>query len=317
MSPHLQANSDWASENRYEFHAESDGPLAQAAGGMDVFRRAEAYRDHVVGLHRGRPFEVFDFKKRKMGANSWSTWHTVVLLPLGELALPAFALWPRRETGGINLLGLKGLELTLSPAASLFDRNLLDAFNRNYTLFAGGAFGTVQASIQAPGQPLPGVAEMSAVCKPGVLGFLSAAVTGAIEVRDGYLVVCAPATRLVRPAYDDVILQGAERERLLAVANDLLDALANASQEAPLRDLAIVNSFNPKKLLGAVFGAFAGFILSSFLSFFLLFFIPDKKAFFSFLFDEKYAFIGLFAALFLIALGGCVVGSFIGRRLVR
>jgi hypothetical protein len=317
MSHHLQANSDWARENRYDFHAESGGPFAQVASGMDVFRRAVAYRGHVIGQHRGRPFEVFDFKKEKTGTNSWSTWHTVVLLPLGDLALPNFALWPRRETGGMNFLGVKGLDLTLPPAASLFDRTLLDAFNRNYSLFAGGAFGTVQAAIEAPGQPLPGLAEMSAVCKPGVLGFLSAAVTGAIEVRDGYLVVCAPETRLVRPAYADVILQGAERERLLTVANDLLDVLADASQEAPLRDLVIGSSFNPKKLLGAVFGAFVGFILSSFLSVILLFLIPDKKSFLSFLFDENYAFYGLSGVLFLLVLGGCLLGSFIGKRLVR
>lgn len=317
MSHHLQANTDWARENRYDFHAESGGPFAQVASGMDVFRRAVAYRGHVIGQHRGRPFEVFDFKKEKTGTDSWSTWHTVVLLPLGDLALPAFALWPRRETGGMNFLGVKGLDLTLPPAASLFDRTLLDAFNRNYSLFAGGAFGTVQAAIEAPGQPLPGLAEMSAVCKPGVLGFLSAAVTGAIEVRDGYLVVCASETHLVRPAYADVILQGAERERLLTVANDLLDVLADASQEAPLRDLVIGSSFNPKKLLGAVFGAFVGFILSSFLSAILLFLIPDKKSFLSFLFDENYAFYGLSAVLFLLVLGGCLLGSFIGKRLVR
>ncbi|MDP5019352.1 MAG: hypothetical protein NWP71_01405, partial [Opitutales bacterium] len=206
---------------------------------------------------------------------------------------------------------------TLPPAASLFDRTLLDAFNRNYSLFAGGAFGTVQAAIEAPGQPLPGLAEMSAVCKPGVLGFLSAAGSGAIEVRDGYLVVCAPETRLVRPAYADVILQGAERKRLLTVANDLLDVLADASQEAPLRDLVIGSSFNPKQLLGAVFGAFIGFILSSFLSVILLFLIPDKKSFLSFFFEENYAFYGLSGVLFLLVLGGCLLGSFIGKRVVR
>ena len=119
MSHHLQANSDWALENRYDFHAESGGPFAQVASGMDVFRRAVAYRGHVIGQHRGRPFEVFDFKKEKTGTDSWSTWHTVVLLPLGDLALPNFALWPRRETGGMNFLGVKGLDLTLPPAASL------------------------------------------------------------------------------------------------------------------------------------------------------------------------------------------------------
>ena len=317
MSHHLQANSDWALENRYDFHAESGGPFAQVASGMDVFRRAVAYRGHVIGQHRGRPFEVFDFKKEKTGTDSWSTWHTVVLLPLGDLALPNFALWPRRETGGMNFLGVKGLDLTLPPAASLFDRTLLDAFNRNYSLFAGGAFGTVQAAIEAPGQPLPGLAEMSAVCKQGVLGFLSAAGSGAIEVRDGYLVVCAPETRLVRPAYADVILQGAERKRLLTVANDLLDVLADASQEAPLRDLVIGSSFNQKQLLGAVFGAFIGFILSSFLSVILLFLIPDKKSFLSFFFEENYAFYGLSGVLFLLVLGGCLLGSFIGKRVVR
>jgi hypothetical protein len=40
---------------------------------MDVFRRAQAYRGHVVGQHRGRPFEVFDFQKEAARPDSWST----------------------------------------------------------------------------------------------------------------------------------------------------------------------------------------------------------------------------------------------------
>ena len=301
MTDHLQANSDWARENRYEFQADSAGPFARVARGMDVFRRAQAYRDHAVGQHRGRPFEVFDFQKEASGADDWSTWHTVVLLPLGHLALPAFALWPRRETGGMNFLGIKGLDLTLPPSASLFDRQLVDDFNRHYSLFAGGAFESVQAAIEAPGQPVPGLAEMSAVCKPGVLSFLSAAVVGAIEVRDGYLVVCAPETRLVRPTHADVILQGAERERLLAIANDLLDALGNAAREAPLRELAIGNSFNPKHLLGAILGGFAGFVLGGFLGVLSLFLLEEKRLY----------------LIPLLAFGGALLGSMIGKRLRR
>jgi hypothetical protein len=301
MTNHLQANSDWARENRYEFHADSAGPFAQVARGMDVFRRAQAYRGHVVGQHRGRPFEVLDFQKEASGADAWPTWHTVVLLPLGNLALPAFALWPRRETAGMNFLGIKGLDLTLPPAASLFDRKLVDDFNRNYSLFAGGAFGSVQASIEAPGQPVPGLAEMSAVCKPGVLSFLSTAVTGAIEVRAGYLVVCASETRQVRPAHADVILQGAERERLLAVASDLLDTLGNAAREAPLRDLAIGNSFNPKHVLGAILGGFAGFALGGFLGVLSLFLLEEKRLY----------------LIPLLAVGGALLGSMIGKRLRR
>lgn len=301
MTDHLQANSDWARENRYEFHAESAGPFAQVAHGMDVLRRAQAYRDHAVGQHRGRPFEVFDFQEEKSGVDAWPNWRTVVLLPLGNLALPACALWPRRETVGMNFLGIKGLDLALPPAASVFDRKLVDDFNRNYSLFAGGAFGSAQAAIAAPGQPVPGLAEMSAVCKPGVLSFLSTAVTGAIEVRDGYLVVCAPETRQVRPAYADVILQGAERERLLAVANDLLDALANAAREAPLRDLAIGNSFNPKHVLGAILGGFAGFALGGFLGVLSLFVLEEKRLY----------------LIPLLAIGGALLGSMLGKRLRR
>lgn len=301
MTDHLQANSDWASENRHEFHAESAGPFAQRARRMDVFRRAQAYRDHAVGQHRGRPFEVFDFQEEKSGVDAWPNWRTVVLLPLGNLALPAFALWPRRETVGMNFLGIKGLDLALPPAASVFDRKLVDDFNRNYSLFAGGAFGSAQAVIAAPGQPVPGLAEMSAVCKPGVLSFLSTAVTGAIEVRDGYLLVCAPETRQVRPAYADVILQGADRERLLAVANDLLDALANAAREAPLRDLAIGNSFNPKQVFGAILGGFAGFALGGFLGVLSLFVLEEKRLY----------------LIPLLAIGGALLGSMLGKRLRR
>lgn len=301
MTDHLQANSDWASENRHEFHAESAGPFAQRARGMDVFRRAQAYRDHAVGQHRGRPFEVLDFQEEKSGVDAWPNWRTVVLLPLGNLALPAFALWPRRETVGMNFLGIKGLDLALPSAASVFDRKLVDDFNRNYSLFAGGAFGSAQAVIAAPGQPVPGLAEMSTVCKPGVLSFLSTAVTGAIEVRDGYLLVCAPETRQVRPAYADVILQGADRERLLAVANDLLDALANAAREAPLRDLAIGNSFNPKQVLGAILGGFAGFALGGFLGVLSLFVLEEKRLY----------------LIPLLAIGGALLGSMIGKRLRR
>lgn len=301
MTDHLQANSDWASENRHEFHAESAGPFAQRARGMDVFRRAQAYRDHAVGQHRGRPFEVLDFQEEKSGVDAWPNWRTVVLLPLGNLALPAFALWPRRETVGMNFLGIKGLDLALPSAASVFDRKLVDDFNRNYSLFAGGAFGSAQAVIAAPGQPVPGLAEMSAVCKPGVLSFLSTAVTGAIEVRDGYLLVCAPETRQVRPAYADVILQGAEREGLLAVANDLLDALANAAREAPLRDLAIGNSFNPKHVLGAILGGFAGFALGGFLGVVSLFVLEEKRLY----------------LIPLLAIGGALLGSMLGKRLRR
>ena len=301
MTDHLQANSDWARENRYEFQADSAGPFAQVARGMDVFRRAQAYRDHAVGQHRGRPFEVFDFQKEALGADAYSTWHTVVLLPLGNLALPACALWPRRVTGWMSFLGIKGPDLALPPAASLFDRKLVDDFNRHYSLFAGGAFGSVQAAIEAPGQPVPGLAEMSAVCKPAVLSFLSTAVTGAIEVRDGYLVVCAPETRRVRPAHADVILQGAERERLLAIANDLLDALANAAREAPLRDLAIGDSFNPKHVLGAILGGFAGFALGGFLGVVSLFALEEKRLY----------------LIPLLAFVGALLGSMIGKRLRR
>lgn len=301
MTDHLQANSDWARENRHEFHAESGGPFAQRARGMDVFRRAQAYRDHAVGQHRGRPFEVLDFQEEKSGVDAWPNWRTVVLLPLGNLALPAFALWPRRETAGMNFLGIKGLDLALPPAASVFDRKLVDDFNRNYSLFAGEAFWSAQAVIAAPGQPVPGLAEMSAVCKPAVLTFLSTAVTGAIEVRDGYLLVCAPETRQVRPAYADVILQGADRERLLAVANDLLDALANAAREAPLRDLAIGNSFNPKQVLGAILGGFAGFALGGFLGVLSLFVLEEKRLY----------------LIPLLAIGGALLGSMLGKRLRR
>jgi hypothetical protein len=106
---------------------------------------------------------------------------------------------------------------------------------------------------------------------------------------------------LVRPARADVIRQGAERERLLAIANDLLDALGNAAREAPLRDLAIGNSFNPKQPLGAILGGFAGFALGGFLGVLSLFVLEEKRLY----------------LIPLLAIGGALLGSMLGKRLRR
>jgi hypothetical protein len=208
---------------------------------------------------------------------------------------------PRRETGGMNFLGIKGLDLKVNPLAPPDERRLVDAFNKNYSLFAGGAFEAMEASIKSADHLVPGLSDMASICKPGVLRFLSTASTGTNEFQNGFLAVCAPETRIIRGAFSDTILQGRERESLLAVANDLLDVLSNAASEAPLRALTLENTFRPAQLLGSIIGGVVGFCLGGFIGILLLFLLKEKQLF----------------LIPVLALGGAALGRFIGKMLTQ
>ena len=301
MRNDLRQNAGWAQENRHEFHAVSEGALYEEARGLKVFRRAEGFREHVVGTHRDRPFEVLDIRELKSfdGASGY-VWKTVVLVPVEGLELPDFDLWPRRETRGMGLLGMKGLDLNLAPGASADEHALVDAFNRNYSLFAGGAFDAVGAAIKPADYRVPSPADLAPVCKPGALKLLSTSVTGIIEVRQGFLAIQAPEMQAIAGSLRDVIVEGTERESLLNVANDLLDALAKAPHEPALRSLQLVNTFNPRQVLGSVIGGLVGFGLGGFLGILSLF-----------LFDAAIYLIPLLAFVL------CALGGFVGKRLTR
>jgi hypothetical protein len=302
-------NLTWAQENGYHFHAETDGAISAGARSLDIFREAEDFRDHVLGMYRDRPFEILDFKYEvQVGGDFVSIWKTVVLIPTAGLDLPNFDLLPRREMQGMNFLGVKGLNLKLPANAPLDDRQLVDAFNKNYSLFAGGAFEAMHAAIKSADQLVPIMANMASICKPGVLRFLSTATTGYIEVQNGYLAICAPETRIMTGAMSDIILQGRERESLLAITNDLLDLLANTASETPLSGLILENTFNPRQVLGSVIGGVIGFLLGGFLGILLLFLPKD-----GYLLPPSDNYLFLIPVL---ALGGVFLGAFIGKTLI-
>jgi hypothetical protein len=125
--------------------------------------------------------------------------------------------------------------------------------------------------------------------------------TGTIEMRNGYIAVWAPETRIIRGAFADTILAGRERESLLAVANDLLDVLQNATREAPLRGLTLENTFKPSHMIGGLIGAGVGFFVGFLIGILLLFLVGKK----------------LFLLIPVLALGGAALGSFVGKRLIR
>jgi hypothetical protein len=302
MNDHKNENAQWAQENGYEFHSESEGVISEGARSLDIFRRADGFRDHVLGVHRNRPFEILDIMVSEHSGNGYFfVWKTIVVIPTAGLNLPNFDLLPRRETGGMNFLGIKGLDLKVNPLAPPDERQMVDAFNKNYSLFAGGAFEAMEASIKSADHLVPSLSDVATICKPSVLRFLSTAVTGFIEVQDGYLAIRAPETRIIRPGVSDTILKGRERESLLNVANDLLDVLANAASEAPLRALTLENTFNPRQLLGGIIGAAIGFFLGGFSGVVLLFLLEDRHLF-------------LIPAL---ALGCAAIGHSIGKMLTR
>ena len=302
MNDQQNENARWARENGYEFHAESEGVTSEGARRLDILRKADRCRDHVLGVYRNRQFEILDaWVETNDSTGHFFVWETIVVVPTSGLKLPNFDLLPRRETGGMNFLGIKGLDLKLAPTAPPEERRLVDAFNKNYSLFGGGAFEAMEAAIQSGGHGVPSLTEMAAVCKPGILRFLSTATTGFIEVQDGYLAIRAPRTRIISGALNDTILQGKERESLLTVANDFLDVLVNASSEAPLRALSLDNTFRPAGFLGAIIGAGIGFFVGLFASIILLIG-----------FKGEYLFL-----IPLLIVGGIFLGRFIGWKVTR
>ena len=62
--PHQTENAEWAQQNGYEYHAKSEGVIADGARSLDIFRKADGCRDHVLGVHRNRPFEILDAWER-------------------------------------------------------------------------------------------------------------------------------------------------------------------------------------------------------------------------------------------------------------
>jgi hypothetical protein len=60
MNDNQNENAKWAQENGYEFHAKSEGVISDGARSLDIFRKADSYRDHVLGVHRNRRFEILD-----------------------------------------------------------------------------------------------------------------------------------------------------------------------------------------------------------------------------------------------------------------
>ena len=119
----------------------------------------------------------------------------------------------------------------------------------------------------------------------------------AAPVINGYLPIGAPETRIITGAFSDIILAGREHGSLLAVANDLLDVLANAAREAPLRALTLENTFRPAQLLGSIIGGVIGFCLGGFTGVILLFLLKEKHLF----------------LIPVLALAGAALGRFIGK----
>lgn len=88
---------------------------------------------------------------------------------------------------------------------------------------------------------------------------------------------------------------------MLAVANDLLDVLANAAREAPLHALTLENTFRPTQFLGSFIGVAIGFFVGLVTS--IILFIVFKGEY--------------FYLLLLVLFGGVVLGRFIGNFLTR
>jgi hypothetical protein len=309
MNDQQNENAQWAQQNGYEFHAGSEGVISEGARSLDIFRKADSFRDHVLGVHRNRPFEILDAWVETYEATGEGgcggygfVWETIVVIPTSGLKLPNFDLMPRRETEGMNFLGIKGLDLKVAPTAPPDEQQLVDAFNSSCSLFAGGAFEAMEAAIKSADHLVPSPSNMAAICKPSVLRFLSTAVTGFIEVQDGYLAIRAPEkVRIIGPDASHTILEGRERESLLTVANDLLDALAISAREAPLQSLTLENTFRPTQFLGSIIGVAIGFFVGVIASIILLIVFKGKYLYFS----------------PLLVLGGVVLGRYIGKMLSR
>ena len=299
MKNHQNENSRWAQENGYEFHAETEGVISEGARDLDIFRRADCFRNHVLGTYRNRPFEILDVTRdhRSVARRTY----TVVLVSTAGLDLPNFDLLPRRESAALNILGIKGLDLKLSDSAPRDERELVNEFNKHYSLFAGGAYEAIEASVTSADHLVPSLADMAFICKPSVLRFLSQITTGFIEVQNGYLAVRAPETRIVTGDFADTVLTGRERENLLTVANDLLDVLQNASREAPLRGLTLQNTLNPTHMIGGLIGAGIGFFGGLFIGILTMCLLGKN----------------FLLLIPVFPLGGAALGNFFGKKLMR
>lgn len=287
MHTHQPENAEWALQNGYEYHPEE----------------AEDRFDHVRGTYRNRPFETYDLRTERNGGDDgyYFYWRTVAVIPINGLHLPNFELVPRRETAGMNFLGVKGLDLHLAPNASPDERAMVDAFKKNYSIFGADARKALEASIKSAPQLVPRLADVASILKPSVLRFLATAVTGSIEVHDGYLTIEAPETRVIRAGISHTILKGSEREGLLNIANDFLEVFANTAYESPLRSLTLENTFRPAQMLGGIIGVAVGFFVGVIVAIVL---------FFKYKGDYMYL-------LPLPIIAGVMLGRFLGHWLTR
>lgn len=106
MKDHHKDNLGWAQKNGYEFHAESKGPIFQDARNLDIFRGAYSFCNHVCGIYRNTPFEIIDVRKETQREDASFVDKTIILIPTAGLDLPNFDLLPRRESVGMNFLGI-------------------------------------------------------------------------------------------------------------------------------------------------------------------------------------------------------------------
>ena len=302
MSQPPSKNSIWAQEHGYQFHAETNGASFEDARKLSIFRRADGYREHVHGVFRGRSFEILDAQVRHNSENvDYHVWQTIVVVRTSGMKLPTFELMPRRETPGMGLLGIKGLELTIPTTASPDEQRLVAAFSKNYSLFRGGAHASIEASLKSTDASLPNADDLALMRKPSVLRFLSTAVTGSIEVRNGLLAIRAPETRVIRAAISDTILEGKDRDDLLTVANDLLDAFANSENESPLGSFSSENTFRPASFAGGLIGGAIGFLLGGGIGILVAFLLKGMS----------------FFLIPVLAFVGFVLGQFLGKALTR
>ncbi len=302
MEDHDNKNFHWARMKGYSYHAKSEGPFSQGAGNLYMFRRALGFRHHVCGTYRNRPFEIFDCEKQFGKYMHETYWCTVIIIPSSGLDIPNFDLFPRRETKSMETLGVKGLDLTLAPTAAWDERQMIDSLNKNYMLFAGGAFETIQASMKSAPHLVPSLAEMTKFFKPSILRFLATATTGFIEVQDGFIAIRATDGRIITPDYAEILLEGSERERLMEVANDFLDALAQGATEPPMPSIRLANTYKPHQFFGTMIGIVVGFLVGVMAS--IALYITLRNHYVLYLFP-------------ILGLTGVFLGRFIGNRITR
>jgi hypothetical protein len=302
MSHPPSKNLIWAQEHGYQLHAETHGASFEDARKLSIFRRADGYREHVHGVFRGRSFEILDAQVRHNSENvDYHVWQTIVVVRTSGMKLPTFELLPRRETSGMSLLGINGLELTTPPTVSPDERRLVAAFSKKYSLFRGGVHASIEASIKSTEPLIPNPSDLGLVCKPSVLRFLSTAVTGSIEVRNGLLTIRAPETRVIRAGISDTILEGKDRDGLLTVANDLLDAFANSENESPLGSFSSENTFRPASFAGGLIGGGIGFLVGGVIGILVASLLKGMS----------------FFLIPVLAFGGAVLGQILGKVLMR